>query len=54
MDDRFPYGHDVNAYIDKAFYMKRLVFALMMLCAGMTALAQTIHVDHHRGTWPVC
>ena len=51
MDKKFPYGHDVNAYIDKAFvniiYMKRLFFALMMLCAGMAAQAQTIHVDHH-------
>ena len=47
MDDRFPYGYDLNAYIDKAFYMKRLFFALMMLCAGMAAQAQTIHVDHH-------
>ena len=27
--------------------MKRLFFALMMLCAGMAAQAQTIHVDHH-------
>ena len=27
--------------------MKRLVFALIMLCAGMAAQAQTIHVDHH-------
>ena len=51
MDKKFPYGYDVNAYIDKAFvniiYMKRLFFALMMLCAGMSAQAQTIHVDHH-------
>ena len=47
MDKRFQYGYDVNAYIDKAFYMKRLFFALMILCAGMSAQAQTIHVDHH-------
>ena len=47
MDKKFPYGYDVNAYIDKAFYMKRLFFALMMLCAGMSVQAQTIHVDHH-------
>ena len=26
--------------------MKRLFFALMILCAGMTALAQTIHLNH--------
>lgn len=26
--------------------MKRLLFVLMMLCAGMSAQAQTIHVDH--------
>ena len=27
--------------------MKRFFLALMMLCAGMSAQAQTIHVDHH-------
>ena len=47
MDKKFPYGYDVNAYIDKAFYMKRLFFSLMMFCAGMSAQAQTILVDHH-------
>lgn len=47
MNKKFPYGYDVNAYIDKAFYMKRLFFALMMLCAGMLTQAQTIHVNHH-------
>ena len=27
--------------------MKKLLFVLMMLCAGMAAQAQTIHLDHH-------
>ena len=27
--------------------MKKLLFVLMTLCAGMAAQAQTIHLDHH-------
>lgn len=49
MEEKFPYGYDLNAYIDKAFEQMKVAFlllALMMLSAGTTALAQTIHVNH--------
>jgi len=39
MSKKFPYGYDVNVHFNKA-----LIFALMMLCAVMTAQAQTIKV----------